>query len=1082
MADSFSLSNTISREDLLEAFSVSRVALQIGGSDDAPSISNEKILKGTWILDTYEVVSEAISGGMGSVWCVHHKGWNVDLAMKRPQPRFFAEGGIGRKAEFIKECEYWINLGLHANIVSCYYVREIGGVPTIFSEWMNNGSLKDCIRSGSLYEGPEEAVQERLLDISIQAARGLAYAHQNGLVHQDVKPGNLLLSENWEAKVADFGLADALKQLEGAEKGQIRSSGYTLEYCPKEQAEGGQPGIWMDVYSWAATVLEIYTGRRLWNTGAELKERWDEFAAGCPHPMPQALRELLKECVTEQVDGFASIETRLLEIYRQVIGKDYPRPASKAAPDTSGSLNNRALSFLDLGRQDEAETLWELAIRKDPANGEARFNRELFLVRSGKKPDFQAIAELQKYPETTGAYRDALIREYGGAASQVPFLDGDRQNHCFSGSPCDAVLQGNTIWFALRDEYAPLLVQYPIIGGQPLLTDSMKEIRGTREPVWHMAIHPEAATVAVWFGNNRLCLYNIPGQRIIKEIRLPEGLEPEKELSPDTQEVFFRFSPDGRFLALGRSWHDARSLVFRSDSLELVLDQPSCLTGAFFGCLLFGEAGQPGGEAENCLPSHPIPAKIHGSIAFDPEHGLLYEDRYTDFGRKLFVTEQPSGKILFTMDGGYLNEMWADWKYLWREKGHSLVAWRSGPNAVYWIPTELPPIPTREDTADWQLSRLRSFEESEHEEARMQALQNRFEMLMKQRDYAGAVETLALLREIPAYEGTENARRNEDSLAKAAEIRGIRKIRYLGETDRIPQEAWRGEKNDLSFPEYIRQVVRRGDRYYAFNFMLDCEVYDASGRLLSKPIRRKPPLKEPDSGNCPDFRDLDPSGRYLLYSIHSDRDPYGKKQEYGTYLRDLGAPRKLGLFPPKDSLTGLKSGRSCFFLPDGTIAQDWENGYRQYAADGCTLLRETVIRRDESVPQEGHVSSETIIFPEAGGKWIVCANHTSFYASNDSGYCYTVFSASDGAQLCQWFDQGNSLGEMLPGERFFFSMGLKGFRIRDLHMGKTTESDRHGPGCSLLAAPDSRYFYLLHPDGQKADWYEMEFDYNVMES
>ena len=92
------------------------------------------------ILDTYKVTSDAISGGMGSVWRVHHNSWNTDLAMKRPQPRFFAEGGYAKKAQFVSECENWINLGLHPNIVSCYYVREIGGVPTIFSEWMNGGT------------------------------------------------------------------------------------------------------------------------------------------------------------------------------------------------------------------------------------------------------------------------------------------------------------------------------------------------------------------------------------------------------------------------------------------------------------------------------------------------------------------------------------------------------------------------------------------------------------------------------------------------------------------------------------------------------------------------------------------------------------------------------------------------------------------------------------------------------------------------------------------------------------------------------------------------------------------------------
>ena len=157
-----------------------------------------------------------MKGGMGSVWKVHHSSWNVDLAMKRPQPKYFTEGSQGRKEVFIHECRAWIKLGLHANIVSCYYVREIGGVPTVFSEWMDNGSLEDRIRDRTLYSGTEDVVRRRLLDIAIQFARGLHYAHEagGGLIHQDVKPANLLLTKGWDAKVADFGLARARTQFE----------------------------------------------------------------------------------------------------------------------------------------------------------------------------------------------------------------------------------------------------------------------------------------------------------------------------------------------------------------------------------------------------------------------------------------------------------------------------------------------------------------------------------------------------------------------------------------------------------------------------------------------------------------------------------------------------------------------------------------------------------------------------------------------------------------------------------------------------------------------------------------------------
>ncbi|MDD3337085.1 MAG: protein kinase, partial [Eubacteriales bacterium] len=155
------------------------------------------IEKGVSLLNTYRIESNAIEGGMGAVWRVHHTGWNVDLAMKRPKASLFQSEKQKEnfvKENFVHECESWINLGLHPHIVSCYYVREIGNVPSIFSEWMDGGSLKDAIKDGRLYEGN---AAERILDIAIQFARGLHYAHEQGLIHQDVKPDNLLLTKDW---------------------------------------------------------------------------------------------------------------------------------------------------------------------------------------------------------------------------------------------------------------------------------------------------------------------------------------------------------------------------------------------------------------------------------------------------------------------------------------------------------------------------------------------------------------------------------------------------------------------------------------------------------------------------------------------------------------------------------------------------------------------------------------------------------------------------------------------------------------------------------------------------------------------
>lgn len=412
--DSLSLSNSISKETKYENTELSTAYFEDLKGRGSDTISNERIQNGDRILETYEVTSDAIYGGMGSVWRVHHNSWNTDLAMKRPQPRFFAEGGDAKKAQFVDECEHWINLGLHPNIVSCYYVREISGVPTIFSEWMDGGSLSDRIKDGSLYEGTEDEIQERILDIAIQAARGLQYSHENGLIHQDFKPGNLLLTKEWDAKVADFGLAKAKSNLdEGSET--AKTTGYTLAYCPQEQVDREEPQKWMDVYSWALTVLEMYAGKRLWQTGAEAKAYFEEYPAQCAHSIPDEMQNLLKGCLINEPDGFIEIADRLNKFYIFLTGHEYPRRNNKVT-DSAGSLNNRALSFIDLGKFEQAEECWKKALELNRNSYESIFNRALSRWRRGEINVDEAIKELDDISDSDvcDEYEGALRKESHG--------------------------------------------------------------------------------------------------------------------------------------------------------------------------------------------------------------------------------------------------------------------------------------------------------------------------------------------------------------------------------------------------------------------------------------------------------------------------------------------------------------------------------------------------------------------------------------------------------------------------------------------------------------------------------------------
>src|SRR5262249_31631404 len=104
---------------------------------------------GDVISDLYEIKQVHKSGGMGIVYRVYHHGWDVDLAVKSPRPELVQNERA--KGLFEREAETWVRLGLHPHIVTCYYVRRLDGIPRIFAEYVNGGSLADWVRDGRLY-------------------------------------------------------------------------------------------------------------------------------------------------------------------------------------------------------------------------------------------------------------------------------------------------------------------------------------------------------------------------------------------------------------------------------------------------------------------------------------------------------------------------------------------------------------------------------------------------------------------------------------------------------------------------------------------------------------------------------------------------------------------------------------------------------------------------------------------------------------------------------------------------------------------------------------------------------------------
>jgi len=341
---------------------------------------------GDLVLGLYEVTAVLGQGGMGRVYRVRHRGWDVDLAVKAPLPTALAAAG-GPEA-FEREAETWVGLGLHPHVVDCYYVRRIEGAPRLFVEYVDGGSLHDWIRQKRL------RTLDRVLDVAVQFAWGLHYAHEQGLVHRDVKPANVMVTAGGLAKVTDFGLARAQSLMAA-----VGVAG-TPAYMAPEQSAGRELTRGADAWGWALSVLEMFAGERTWEYGIAAAEALRDFrqrggrVVGLP-PMPDAVAELLGRCFEEDPAARPRSLKEAADVLRRVHeaagAGPYPRPEPRTGRDTADSLSNRAVSMLDLGRTAEADPLWRKALARQPQHLESTYNQSLHAWSQGEMSDDEML-------------------------------------------------------------------------------------------------------------------------------------------------------------------------------------------------------------------------------------------------------------------------------------------------------------------------------------------------------------------------------------------------------------------------------------------------------------------------------------------------------------------------------------------------------------------------------------------------------------------------------------------------------------------------------------------------------------------
>jgi DNA-binding beta-propeller fold protein YncE len=216
-------------------------------------------------------------GGMSSVYLAEHLRLHRRVALKLLAPDLAHDERF--RERFLRESKLAASLD-HPNIVPIYDADEADGVLYIAMRWVEGTDLRELLRR----DGPLDP--RRAVTIVGQAATGLDAAHRRGLVHRDVKPGNILVGEDDHVYVSDFGLTKQASSQSGlTATGQLVG---TVDYVAPEQIQGQPVDSCTDIYSLTCVLYEVLVGAKPFDRDTEVATIWAHIQD--PPPAPSAAR------------------------------------------------------------------------------------------------------------------------------------------------------------------------------------------------------------------------------------------------------------------------------------------------------------------------------------------------------------------------------------------------------------------------------------------------------------------------------------------------------------------------------------------------------------------------------------------------------------------------------------------------------------------------------------------------------------------------------------------------------------------------------------------------------------------------
>jgi tetratricopeptide (TPR) repeat protein len=293
-------------------------------------------------IGRYRVLEPIGRGGMGSVYKAHDPTLDRMVAIKVMAED--AEAGAEAKTRFLREAQSAARLN-HPNIITVFELGEDQGRVFIVMELLEGDPLSRVIS-----RVPPLPLR-RKLNVMVQICEGLAFAHQRGVVHRDVKPANVFVLQNGHVKILDFGIA-RVGSSELTRTGLLMG---TPNYMSPEQARGRRTDARSDIFSVGVVFYELLSGRKPF-VGDDYFETLDrvrsedpaplgELAPGLPPPLVAAVQRALAKDPAARYQTLEDMKHDLLSV------AELASPATVAAEDLRETVDRKFAELLRLHRR-----------------------------------------------------------------------------------------------------------------------------------------------------------------------------------------------------------------------------------------------------------------------------------------------------------------------------------------------------------------------------------------------------------------------------------------------------------------------------------------------------------------------------------------------------------------------------------------------------------------------------------------------------------------------------------------------------------------------------------------------------------